>query len=37
LKWVGTPAAFAQLDADVPKIILAPHFVGLDAGGLALT
>ena len=37
LKWVGTPAAFAQLEADVPKIILAPHFVGLDAGGLALT
>ena len=37
LKWVGTPTAFAQLEADVPKIILAPHFVGLDAGGLALT
>jgi KDO2-lipid IV(A) lauroyltransferase len=37
LKWVGTTAAFSQLDADGPKIILAPHFVGLDAGGLALT
>lgn len=37
LKWVGTPTAFAQLEADAPKIILAPHFVGLDAGGLALT
>ena len=37
LKWVGTPNAFSQLAADTPKIILAPHFVGLDAGGLALT
>jgi KDO2-lipid IV(A) lauroyltransferase len=37
LKWVGTAAAFSQLDADGPKIILAPHFVGLDAGGMALT
>ena len=37
LKWVGTPAAFSQLAAVTPKIILAPHFVGLDAGGLALT
>ena len=37
LKWIGTPAAFSQLEADAPKIILAPHFVGLDAGGLALT
>ena len=37
LKWLGTPAAFSQLDSDIPKIILAPHFVGLDAGGLALT
>ena len=37
LKWVGTPAAFSQLAADTAKIILAPHFVGLDAGGLALT
>jgi KDO2-lipid IV(A) lauroyltransferase len=34
---LGTPAAFSQLAADTPKIILAPHFVGLDAGGLALT
>ena len=37
LKWLGTTAAFSQLDSDIPKIILAPHFVGLDAGGLALT
>jgi KDO2-lipid IV(A) lauroyltransferase len=37
LKWLGSPAAFSQLAADTPKIILAPHFVGLDAGGLALT
>jgi KDO2-lipid IV(A) lauroyltransferase len=37
LKWVGTAAAFSQLDADGRKIILAPHFVGLDAGGMALT
>ena len=37
LKWLGTPTAFSQLDAETPKIILAPHFVGLDAGGLALT
>jgi KDO2-lipid IV(A) lauroyltransferase len=37
LKWVGTPAAFSQLADVTPKIILAPHFVGLDAGGLALT
>ncbi len=36
-KWIGTPVAFSQLEADGPKIILAPHFVGLDAGGLALT
>ena len=37
LKWVGTPTAFSQLAVDTPKIILAPHCVGLDAGGLALT
>ena len=37
LKWAGTPAAFSQLADVTPKIILAPHFVGLDAGGLALT
>jgi KDO2-lipid IV(A) lauroyltransferase len=27
----------SQLGQDVPKIVFAPHFVGLDAGGLALT
>jgi KDO2-lipid IV(A) lauroyltransferase len=37
LQWVGSPEAFAQLDAKGPRIVFAPHFVGLDAGGLALT
>jgi KDO2-lipid IV(A) lauroyltransferase len=37
LTWVGSAEAFNQLDADAPRIIFAPHFVGLDAGGLALT
>ena len=37
LTWVGTEEAFAQLNADTPRIIFAPHFVGLDAGGLAVT
>lgn len=37
LKWVGSDKAMAQLAQDVPKIVFAPHFVGLDAGGLALT
>jgi KDO2-lipid IV(A) lauroyltransferase len=37
LKWVGSDKAMAQLGQDVPKIVFAPHFVGLDAGGLALT
>ena len=37
LQWVGSPEAFAQLDAEGPRIVFAPHFVGLDAGGLALT
>lgn len=36
LQWVGEPLAFVQLAADEPAIIFAPHFVGLDAGGLAL-
>ncbi len=37
LHWVGSSEAFAQLDAEGPRIVFAPHFVGLDAGGLALT
>lgn len=37
LTWVGNSEAFAQLNADAPCIVFAPHFVGLDAGGLALT
>ena len=37
LTWVGTAEAFDQLNADKPRIVFAPHFVGLDAGGLALT
>jgi KDO2-lipid IV(A) lauroyltransferase len=37
LKWVGSQMAFDQLANESPKIIFAPHFVGLDAGGLALT
>lgn len=37
LKWVGTDKALAQLEQQGPKIVFAPHFVGLDAGGLALT
>jgi KDO2-lipid IV(A) lauroyltransferase len=37
LKWVGTERAMAELMQAGPKIVFAPHFVGLDAGGLALT
>ncbi len=37
LKWVGTDKALQQLAQEGPKIVFAPHFVGLDAGGLALT
>jgi KDO2-lipid IV(A) lauroyltransferase len=37
LKWIGSEEAFAQLSAETPRIIFAPHFVGLDAGGLAVT
>jgi KDO2-lipid IV(A) lauroyltransferase len=37
LNWVGSEKAFAQLNADTPRILFAPHFVGLDAGGLAVT
>lgn len=37
LKWVGSDLAMAQLAQEGPKIVFAPHFVGLDAGGLALT
>jgi len=34
LQWTG---AVAQLAGEQPTVIFAPHFVGLDAGGLALT
>jgi len=37
LRWVGSDWAMAQLAQEGPKIVFAPHFVGLDAGGLALT
>jgi KDO2-lipid IV(A) lauroyltransferase len=37
LTWVGSDNAFALLATDQARIIFAPHFVGLDAGGLALT
>ena len=37
LRWTGSDAALSQLMQDGPKIVFAPHFVGLDAGGLALT
>ena len=37
LKWVGSDVAMAQLAQEGPKTVFAPHFVGLDAGGLALT
>ena len=37
LHWTGSDAALSQLMQDGPKIVFAPHFVGLDAGGLALT
>jgi KDO2-lipid IV(A) lauroyltransferase len=37
LKWIGSEEAFAQLNAETPRIVFAPHFVGLDAGGLAVT
>ena len=37
LKWVGTDTAMTQLTQEGPKIVFAPHFVGFDAGGLALT
>ncbi len=33
LRWVGDTAA---LQADIPTVIFAPHFMGLDAGGVAL-
>ena len=34
LAWTG---ATEQLESTVPTVVFAPHFVGLDAGGLALT
>lgn len=37
LKWVGSAQAFELLHSEAPRIVFAPHFVGLDAGGLALT
>jgi KDO2-lipid IV(A) lauroyltransferase len=37
LHWTGSDTALTQLMQDGPKILFAPHFVGLDAGGLALT
>jgi KDO2-lipid IV(A) lauroyltransferase len=37
LHWTGSDNALSQLMQDGPKIVFAPHFVGLDAGGLALT
>jgi KDO2-lipid IV(A) lauroyltransferase len=37
LKWVGSKVAMDQLVQEGPKVVFAPHFVGLDAGGLALT
>jgi KDO2-lipid IV(A) lauroyltransferase len=37
LQWVATDEAIAQLNAQGARIIFAPHFVGLDAGGLALS
>jgi KDO2-lipid IV(A) lauroyltransferase len=36
LHWSGSEQAFAQLNASSPRLVFAPHFVGLDAGGLAL-
>lgn len=36
LNWVGSPLAFEQMASKEPLIIFAPHFVGLDAGGLAV-
>lgn len=37
LRWVGSNLAMNQLVQEGPKVVFAPHFVGLDAGGLALT
>jgi KDO2-lipid IV(A) lauroyltransferase len=37
LKWIGSDLALTQLAQEGPKIVFAPHFVGLDAGGMALT
>jgi KDO2-lipid IV(A) lauroyltransferase len=37
LQWVGSNLAMNQLVQEGPKVVFAPHFVGLDAGGLALT
>jgi len=37
LKWVGSKVAMDQLVQEGPKVVFAPHFIGLDAGGLALT
>lgn len=34
LQWTG---AVKQLEGQQPTVVFAPHFVGLDAGGLALT
>jgi len=37
LKWRGSQDAMNLLDTQLPKIVFAPHFVGLDAGGTAVT
>jgi len=37
LNWVGSEGSFSQLNSDSPCIVFAPHFVGLDAGGLAVS
>ena len=37
LKWVGSKEAIALFDAKCAKVVFAPHFVGLDAGGTAVT
>jgi KDO2-lipid IV(A) lauroyltransferase len=37
IKWFGPEQALAALAAEQATLIFAPHFVGLDAGGLALT
>lgn len=37
IQWAGSQEAIALLEAKGSKVVFAPHFVGLDAGGTAIT